>query len=75
MSTITFPGYGVNSKEVTFVCSRIVCWSLIDFNGVYGTEIELDTGKAVRVRAWPADVKRAVEAALQDTKQEDSHGA
>lgn len=65
MKTVTFHGYGVNSVDVTVVCERITCWWGISYNGNHGTEIELDTGKCVRVSAFPSDVKRAIEAATR----------
>lgn len=64
MRLVTFPGYGVNSVEVTIVCERILCWSGINYNGNHGTEIQLDSGKSVRVSAFPSDVKRAIEASF-----------
>jgi len=56
----TFKGYGVNSSEVTVILERITHWVEIDYNGRTGTEIELDTGKFVRVGHYPDDVKKAV---------------
>lgn len=55
--TAEFPGYGVNSKPITVVCSRILYWNLIDYNGNYGTEIHLDNGASLLVGAWPSDVE------------------
>ena len=61
MKTVDFNGYSVGSPRVTIAVDRITHWWQIDYNGQYGTEIELDTGKTVRVRAWPHDVQKAVE--------------
>jgi hypothetical protein len=50
---------------VTIVCERIVSFRLIDYNGSYGTVIDLDTGKSVHVGMWPDDFKKAVTKALE----------
>lgn len=63
MNFVTFQGYGAGAREVTLVAERVTHFSLIDFNGVYGTEIVLDTGKSVRVQVWPQDVEKKLAAA------------
>jgi len=57
---VELPGYGVNSRPVTVVCSRILYWNLIDYNGNYGTEIHLDNGASIVVAMWPKDVESLV---------------
>ncbi|VVE28674.1 hypothetical protein PPN31114_03536 [Pandoraea pneumonica] len=63
MTPITFPGYSVGAREVTVIAERILAWWPIDYNGVHGTCIQLDTGKEINVRAWSTEVDRAVVAA------------
>lgn len=60
MTPHEFPGYGVNSQYVTIILERITHWWLIDYNGNCGTEIQLDTGKSVRVTLYPREVERIV---------------
>lgn len=50
---VTFSGYGVNATPITIVCSRILCWRLINYNGNCGTVIDMDTGKSVSVGVSP----------------------
>jgi hypothetical protein len=64
MTPHEFVGYGVGSHNTTIVLERITHWWLIDYNGNYGTEIALDTGKSVRVGHFPSDVEKIVQAAL-----------
>lgn len=65
MTFLECPGYGINSQRVTIVCERIVSFRLIDYNGNYGVEIDLDTGKSVCVGMWPHDFENAVTKALE----------
>jgi hypothetical protein len=65
MTPHEFRGYGVNSGNVTVILERITHWWLIDYNGNHGTEIELDTGKSVRVGCYPAEVENTVRDALR----------
>lgn len=58
MRFVTFLGYGAGAREVTVVAERVTHFHLIDFNGLHGTEIYLDTGKSVRVQVWPQDVEK-----------------
>lgn len=67
MTPHEFVGYGVGSPPVTVVLERITHWWLIDYNGNWGTEIALDTGKSIRVRHYPGDVEKAVRAAASKT--------
>jgi hypothetical protein len=67
MTPWTFRGYGVNSTDVTVILERITHWFAIDYNGRPGTEIELDTGKAVRVGHYTSDVEKAVRSAKGKT--------
>jgi len=60
MTPHTFRGYGVNATDVTVILERITHWHLIDYNGRYGTEITLDTGKAIRVEDFPSQVEQIV---------------
>lgn len=62
MTPKTFHGYGVNSASVTVILERITHWWAIDYNGNPGTEIELDTGKSVRIGHYTSDVEKAVRA-------------
>ena len=58
MTPITFKPYGVRAEPPTIIAERIVSWSLIDYNGNYGTCIQLDTGNSINVGEWPADVEK-----------------
>lgn len=60
MTPHTFRGYGVNSTHVTIILERITHWWPIDYNGATGTEIQLDTGKSVRVGHYDTDVEKIV---------------
>lgn len=66
MTPHTFRGYGVNASDVTVVLERITHWYQIDYNGNYGTEIVLDTGRTVRVDHFPSTVESVVRAAQGD---------
>lgn len=65
MSVVKFPGYGPGAPEVYLPVERIISFHLIDFNGNYGTHIDLPEGRYIRVSAWPEEVKAAIEAAQQ----------
>lgn len=60
MTPHTFEGYGVGATRVTVILERITHWWPIDYNGNIGTEIQLDTGKAVRVREYHGQVEKIV---------------
>lgn len=60
MTTHTFLGYGINAPNVTVVIGRITHWFQIDYNGRWGTEIVLDTGKSIRVDHYPSEVEKIV---------------
>lgn len=74
MTPKTFRGYGVNSSDVTVILERITHWFQIDYNGNPGTEIELDTGKSVRIGHYTSDVEKAVRAAHSANLQQTSTG-
>ena len=62
MSTVLkFTGYGPGSPEVYLPVDRIMAFWLIDFNGNYGTHIELPEGRYVRVGVWPDEVAEEIE--------------
>jgi len=63
MTPRTFNGYGVNAPAVTVILERITHWWSIDYNGNHGTEIQLDTGKTVRIGHYTSDVEKAVSGA------------
>lgn len=63
MSPVRFRTYGVNGAQfITIVAERITHWHQIDYNGVYGTVIYLDTGAEIKVGAWPDDVEKMIRA-------------
>lgn len=63
--TIRFSAYGVGACcDVTVVAERITHWWPIAYNGNPGTEIQLDTGKTIRVADRDWDVREKVEGAL-----------
>jgi hypothetical protein len=64
MTPFTFKGYGVNASDVTVVLEHITHWWPIDYNGLSGTELVLDTGKSLRVGHYTSDVEKAVKAAV-----------
>lgn len=65
MSTVLkFPGYGPTAPEVYLPVDKIGAFWLIDFNGNYGTHIELPEGRYIRVGVYPDDVAKAIENAL-----------
>jgi hypothetical protein len=63
MSPHTFPSYYVSTSNITVVLERIVCWWEFTANGKPGTEIELDSGKIVKVGVSPGDVACAIKGA------------
>ena len=64
MKILEFEGYGVCAPRVYLPAQNIISFHLIDFNGNYGTHIDLPEGRYIRVGAWPEDVKKQLEAAL-----------
>lgn len=64
MTPHRFQGYGVNGDDVTVILERITHWSHISYNGNVGTEIYLDTGKTIRVRAYAGQVDEIVRKAF-----------
>ncbi|WP_416053110.1 hypothetical protein [Cupriavidus basilensis] len=65
MTFIELRGYGVHGGWVNVVCERILALHEIDYNGNYGVEITLDTGKVVRVDGYLHDVRKKIEAAVR----------
>ena len=65
MTPRTFKGYGVNSSDVTVILERITHWHSIDYNGNYGTQIFLDTGKSLCVGEYHSTVEKAVRSAAE----------
>ena len=66
MKVLEFDGYGPNAPRVYLPAQNIISFHLIDFNGNYGTHIDLPEGRYIRVGAYPEDVKRRLDAALQE---------
>jgi hypothetical protein len=64
MKVLEFNGYGPNAPRVYLPVYNIISFHLIDFNGNYGTHIDLPEGRYIRVGAYPDDVKRQLESAL-----------
>jgi hypothetical protein len=64
MKVLEFNGYGPNAPRVYLPAHNIISFYLIDFNGNYGTHIDLPEGRYIRVGAYPEDVKRQLESAL-----------
>lgn len=62
--TLRFSEYGA-CCDVTVVVARITHWRPIAYNGIPGTEIQLDTGETVRVANHDWDVREKVEVALR----------
>jgi hypothetical protein len=69
MKVLEFDGYGPNAPHVYLPAQNIISFHLIDFNGNYGTHIDLPEGRYIRVGAYPEDVKRQLEAALLKEKE------
>lgn len=65
---VTFRGYGVQGREVEVAVARITHFWQVDYNGNWGVEIALDTGKTVIVNGFVEDVKKKLEAAAQGEK-------
>jgi len=66
MTFIELTAYGVYGTPVHVVGERILSLHQIDYNGDYGVEITLDTGKTVRVRGFLHDVQKKIIAAMRD---------
>ncbi len=65
MSTfVTFQGYGVGSGQIDVDVERVTHYYSIDFNGNHGTELALDNGATIRVRAYSDEVRKQIRAAL-----------
>lgn len=62
---VSFNGYGIGAQPVFIVADRITNFQRIEYNGRSGVEIELDTGKTLRVDAYIHDVKLAIEEAME----------
>lgn len=50
-------GAGISGKHYV-IAEHVTNFWQIDYNGNYGTEIQLSTGKTLRVRDWPHDVAK-----------------
>ena len=57
---LEFPGYGPTMPRVYLPVTSIISFKLIDFNGNYGTHIELPEGRYIRVGVYPEEVKKAL---------------
>lgn len=65
MNTLVFPTYGVSwsgPNEVHVVAEHIETYWAIDYNGNAGTEIQLTSGKTLRVGCWPGEVTQKLKA-------------
>lgn len=60
---VNFRGYGVLGREVEVAVARITHFWQVDYNGNWGVEIALDTGKTVLVDGFVSEVKKTLEAA------------
>jgi hypothetical protein len=58
---LEFDGYGPNAPRVYIPAASVVSFHLVDFNGNYGTHIDLPKGRYIRVGAYPEEVKKALE--------------
>lgn len=61
---LEFDGYGPGAPRVYVPAKNIIRFHLVDFNGNYGTHIDLPEGRHIRVGEWPEDVKKKLEQAL-----------
>ena len=61
MKVLEFDGYGPNAPRVYLPAQNIISFHLIDFNGNYGTHIDLPEGRYIRVGTWPEEVKKKLE--------------
>jgi hypothetical protein len=61
---LEFDGYGPNAPRVYLPAHHIISFHLVDFNGNYGTHIDLPEGRYIRVGAYPEEVKKKLEEAL-----------
>lgn len=63
---IELPGYSPG-QPVTNVCiSEISNYTLIDYNGVYGSNVMLKNGKAFNTSAFPQDISHTINVAMRD---------
>jgi hypothetical protein len=61
---LNFKAYGVYGTPVSVATARITHWFPIDYNGVSGVEIQLDTGKSLRVDGYFTDINKTITEAL-----------
>ena len=69
MSAVFFNRYNPGAEDKYVMVDRIVHWERIDYNGVYGTKLFLDTGKELHVGEWPEDVAKKI-ASAKATKEQ-----
>lgn len=54
---IEFTSYGLTGNIICIVATQVECFWQIDYNGNYGVEIQLTSGKTVKVSGWVSEVK------------------
>lgn len=59
---LELPPYSVGQTKSHVPVRQISTYSLIDYNGIYGTEIVLISGQRVRAGCYPNDLSRAITA-------------
>lgn len=64
MTILTFRGYGVQACEVTIVLERVTHWESINYNGVSGVRLYLDTGKEVSIDGYTFEFEKRYSAAM-----------
>jgi hypothetical protein len=65
---IEFRGYGVGAREVTVDVARVTHFRSVDYNGVAGTMLFMDSGAEVCVDGYSWDVSKKIREALASTE-------
>lgn len=61
---IEFNSFGLHTNTICVVVSQVECFWQIDYNGNYGVEIQLRSGKTVKVSGWLHEVKAKLDKML-----------
>ena len=63
MKIIELPGYGPTAPRIYLPVENIISFHLVDFNGNYGTHIDLPEGRYIRAGVYPEELKKMIEEA------------
>lgn len=66
---VSFRGYGVHGTEIEVDVDRVTHFYSISYNGNYGVELALDTGKVVQVDGYVHDVRKRIADATAQERQ------